>query len=159
MYRSTGRHRTWLCTSAVEMKWLQADAETRNTTQATSVANHPLHVTHSERQTKSIKTKAICRPRSAMPFFFFYFLSCFWCCCTKGTSQRNSLQSGISAIRGDMELICLIKCLTELAFGVQREFKQKGRDWIRAVVGEKRWQIVAAEGYKETKGGRAVGER
>lgn len=29
-----------------------------------------------------------------------------------------------------MELICLIKCLTELAFGVQREFKQEGRDEI-----------------------------
>lgn len=46
------------------------------------------------------------------------------------------MQSGISAIRGDMELICLIKCLTELAFGVQREFKQKGRDEIRSVEGE-----------------------
>lgn len=29
-----------------------------------------------------------------------------------------------------MELICLIKCLTELAFRVQREFKQEGRDEI-----------------------------
>lgn len=58
-----------------------------------------------------------------------------------------------------MELICLIKCLTELAFGVQREFEQKGRDGIRAAVGEKHWQIVAAEEYKEKKGGRAVGER
>lgn len=27
-----------------------------------------------------------------------------------------------------MELICLIKCLTELAFRVQREFKQERRD-------------------------------
>lgn len=29
-----------------------------------------------------------------------------------------------------MELICLIKCLTELAFGVQRDFKHEGRDEI-----------------------------
>lgn len=29
-----------------------------------------------------------------------------------------------------MELICLIKCLTELAFGVQRDFRQDGRDGI-----------------------------
>lgn len=57
-------------------------------------------------------------------------------CCTKGMPQRNSLQSGISAIRGDMELICLIKCLTELAFGVQRDFKQEGREEICSVEGE-----------------------
>lgn len=37
-----------------------------------------------------------------------------------------------------MELICLIKCPTELAFGVQREFKQKGgRDEICSVEREK----------------------
>lgn len=36
-----------------------------------------------------------------------------------------------------MELICLIKCLTELAFGVQREFKQEGRDVIRSVEAKK----------------------
>lgn len=32
-----------------------------------------------------------------------------------------------------MELICLIKCLIELAFGVQREFREEGRDEICAV--------------------------
>lgn len=36
-----------------------------------------------------------------------------------------------------MELICLIKCLTELAFGVQREFKQEGRDVICSVEAKK----------------------
>lgn len=49
-----------------------------------------------------------------------------------------------------MELICLIKCLTELAFGVQREFKQEGRDEIRSVEGKKGWQIAAVEENKVT---------
>lgn len=31
----------------------------------------------------------------------------------------------------DMELICLIKCLTELAFGLQREFKEEVRACCR----------------------------
>lgn len=81
--------------------------------------------------------KSLHRARSATRFEFF--------CSTKGMPGRNSLQSGISAIRGDMELICLIKCLTELAFGVQREFKQKGRDEIHSVEGEGGWHIVAVE--------------
>lgn len=58
-----------------------------------------------------------------------------------------------------MELICLIKCLTELAFGVQREFKQKGRDEIRSVEGEGGWHTVAAEENKETKTRRGGGEK
>lgn len=49
-----------------------------------------------------------------------------------------------------MELICLIKCLTELAFGVQREFEQEGRDEIRSVEGKKGWQIAAVEENKVT---------
>lgn len=49
-------------------------------------------------------------------------------CLTKGLSRRNSLQRGISAISGDMELICLIKSLTQFAFGVQRDLKQEGRE-------------------------------
>lgn len=48
------------------------------------------------------------------------------------------MQSGISAIRGDVELIRLIKCLTELAFGVQREFKQEGRDEMCSATEKKR---------------------
>jgi len=52
-------------------------------------------------------------------------------CCIKGEQiKKKSLQSGISPFRGDMELICLIKCLTELAFGVQRDFKREGLDEI-----------------------------
>lgn len=58
-------------------------------------------------------------------------------CYTEGMLQRNSLQSRISAIRGDMELMCLIKCLTELAFEVQREFKQEGRDETCSAEGKK----------------------
>lgn len=58
-----------------------------------------------------------------------------------------------------MELICLIKCLTELAFGVQREFKQKGRDEIRSVEGEGGWQTVAVEENKETKTRGGGGEK
>lgn len=96
-----------------------------------------------------INKKSFYKARSATHFKFF--------CSTEGMPGRNSLQSGISAIRGDMELICLIKCLTELAFGVQREFKQKGRDEIRSVEGEGGWHIVAVEENEETKTRRGGG--
>lgn len=122
-------------------------------TQTTSATNDPFHILVASAWQILFKNKkkSLHRARSATRFKFF--------CSTEGMPGRNSLQSGISAIRGDMELICLIKCLTELAFGVQREFKQKGRDEIRSVEGEGGWHIVAVEENKETKTRRGGGEK
>lgn len=74
-----------------------------------------------------VSNKSFYRPRSASRFRILAALML----------QRKLLQSGISTIRGDMELICLIKCLTELALGVQREFKQEGSAEIDPAKGKK----------------------
>ena len=54
-----------------------------------------------------------------------------------------------------MELICLIKCPTELAFGVQREFTQKGEGWdMFCAEGEGLTDWTVEESNKAEKGER-----